>query len=440
LFSTRCYVAGVGRLGIVVLAVVALVSATAAYAGDPGYSNWHGHVRPAAPLPRSNHPGSAGGDVSSRVRPGSRRKLSKRCITRRRVRTCRYYSRGRLVKVCTKRPRHKQHCRRFHSTTAPGPASSRSVLYARLNSGYTNPLLPPVVRFYKDNDGWCSGTLVLRGIVLTAAHCLFANRTDGHGSYGYYPASSMVVVPGNTIDSAGRSKAPYGVWQVQQVYVPQRWADEDGGVDWGIAVIAPDGSGHYPGDYTGTYPAYWGAHFPYRSRIFRVGYPYSGPFRGASWFYGHGQYFCDNRWDGENGNDNAYTASSYNLLTKPCEMNGGSSGGPVFVQFSDGTWGIIGVNNRGLDGDNGFGLYGVSMWLDDRFGAFWNAVIGGLNGSTYRRNGTTHGRAGLVATAAPLTPAISTSAGWPSGSGPAQRAAPGPPAIRNVLAQLVFRG
>jgi hypothetical protein len=31
-------------------------------------------------------------------------------------------------------------------------------------------------------------------------------------------------------------------------------------------------------------------------------------------------------------------------------MNGGASGGPVFTQFANGKWYVVGVNNLGSDG------------------------------------------------------------------------------------------
>jgi trypsin len=247
--------------------------------------------------------------------------------------------------------------------------------------------MPGVVRFYKDNEGWCSGTLLLRGIVLTAAHCLFANRTDGDGLYGYFPTTSLVVTPGNYADLTGRGRAPYGNWEVANAWVPQGWADEDGGLDWGLVALKPDASGNYAGDYTGTYAAQWNAQIPVGAQFFKVGYPYTGPFRTASWYFGHGQYFCDVSWDGDHGNNWAYTISSFNLWLGPCEMNGGSSGGPVFVRFTDGSWKIVGVNNRGYDRADGYGATGVSFWFDERFGQFWNSVINPSGASARARPG-----------------------------------------------------
>jgi hypothetical protein len=228
---------------------------------------------------------------------------------------------------------------------------------------------------------------LLAGIVLTAAHCLFGNRSDPNpdGSYGYLPTSQFVVTPGNYVDANGRARAPYGNWAVDNAFVPHGWTNEDGGLDWGIVVIRPDANGSYPGDLTGTYTARWNVIIPRGARFCKVGYPYSGPFKSAAWWFGNGQYYCDNRWDGENANNWAYTISSFNLVIGPCEMNGGSSGGPVFVQLRDGSWTIVGVNNRGHGRADGYGAVGISFYFDERFGEFWNSVIGQLSGAAARR-------------------------------------------------------
>jgi Trypsin-like peptidase domain len=345
-----------------------LLATVAAHAQAPGFYNTPGETQPGPPpAPDGSFQPIGGNNPPPRTpdgKPNPDARLERSCRMRRRVRICRYTRAGRLVRTCTTRPGRRRRCTRARGATST----------ARIWSGYTNPPLAAVVQVRLDGRAFCSGTLIMPAVVLTAAHCLYGNRTDGAGAGFYGSTGALTVTPGSFIDDQGALHRPYGTFRVRASAVPTRWQYEDGGQDWAIALVARNRARRLPGALTGTYTAYANIAVRAPTRFYNVGYPADGPFS----LNPYGQYFCDTVWDGRNANGPAYTASSFALLTSPCELNGGSSGGPVFVQFSDGRWGIVGVNNRGVRRPDGFGSYGITFYFDGDFAAFLNDALGSI--------------------------------------------------------------
>ena len=141
-------------------------------------------------------------------------------------------------------------------------------------------------------QGFCSGTLVSRGVVLTAGHCLYGNAEMGGGGYIAGPA---FFLPGQTWNANGTPNPLYGEWEAKDWWVTQAWVDDQDGLDWGFLELKPNAQGQYPGDVTGSFQIM--ANIDWNCceiRTYVVGYPGSGIF--AAYPFGNGQYFCDNTW------------------------------------------------------------------------------------------------------------------------------------------------
>ncbi len=228
----------------------------------------------------------------------------------------------------------------------------------------------------------CSGSVIARGLILTAGHCVFSNQHDGtphSGFVNYYDLTTYTVVPDNTLIN-GVNSAPYGGWSVKNMWTTSDYASSGGvGGDWGIIEVNPNAQGQYPGDVVGNLVATWNQ--PTIDQLYSTGYPASFGFALAQYGGGALQYFCDDVWsEKEDHESSAEFGTYYAMLIKPCEETGGASGGPVLTDTSTG-WTVIGVNNRGPEppSQNAFGTYMLSFYLEGRFGEFWDSVVNQVN-------------------------------------------------------------
>lgn len=185
----------------------------------------------------------------------------------------------------------------------------------------------------------CSGNSVSAGnksTVATAGHCL----NEGPGTF----ATNFVFVP-----AYENGTAPYGQWTATSLHAPTQWSSSgDMAYDTGFAVVGRNASGQALADVVGASAVAFNQARGLTYKSF--GYPAASPF------------------NGETLKSCAGTASndSYNPQFKtqgiPCDMTGGSSGGPWF----------IGASSSGAQ--NSVNSYGYDRSAV-MYGPYWGSVI-----------------------------------------------------------------
>jgi len=195
------------------------------------------------------------------------------------------------------------------------------------------------------HDSMCSGTAVIssnHSVVDTAGHCLYM-----YGGWSRNVIFCPLYDNGNT---------PYDCWAARNVEVPSDWINakpNDYHHDFGIAIVAPNSQGNLT-DLVGG--AGWAYNQPANQPFYAYGYPAGYPFDGQT------RRSCEDRLG---------TLSQHgdgNVVSIPCNMTGGSSGGPWFIQ-SRGVWYLNGHN----DFISGIKLgHMFSPYYDDTWYALYN--------------------------------------------------------------------
>ena len=338
--------------------------------------------------------------LGSRGRQGVRARNGTRCRGARRRRVCVTYLDGVVRRRCSVRQRRcilygpdgrragrcrlrgdRRVCgriRRPRTASVGVTRAPRATASGLAWQGWPSPLTPSVgkIEFVKADgrQSSCSGTVVTRTLVLTAAHCLYDARAGGYDRAVYF-------APGMYLNQdLGSYSTPYGVWTAVNYWVPGPWAQGDAAFDYGLIEFAPSAGGAI-GDIVGTNSITAGIRWGMGARVYAMGYPASGFWSTVQGLYGRSQYACDTTWDYQQ----ATIGSGYELWLS-CSMNGGASGGPWFVQLNDGSWTIGGVNDRcfgpNMDSPTAYctpySYYMRASYFDERFLGFWQYVQGQL--------------------------------------------------------------
>ncbi|HET8844488.1 MAG TPA: hypothetical protein VFN35_23670 [Ktedonobacteraceae bacterium] len=178
--------------------------------------------------------------------------------------------------------------------------------------------------FFSNSSGQdfvCSGTAVVsnnKSVVDTAGHCLYW-RNEWMKNVIFCP----LYESGNT---------PYGCWAARELEVPSDWLNpppNDYHHDLGMAIVSANSQGALT-DLVGG--AGWAYNQSPTQPFYAYGYPAGYPFDGQS------RKSCE-------GAGKSWKHGSGTVVSIPCDMTGGSSGGPWFIKNG---------NNWYLNGHNDF--------------------------------------------------------------------------------------
>ncbi|HLZ55705.1 MAG TPA: hypothetical protein VKR06_02060 [Ktedonosporobacter sp.] len=166
----------------------------------------------------------------------------------------------------------------------------------------------------------CSGTAIIsqnHNTVDSAGHCFYWN-----GGWVRNVIFCPLYDNGNT---------PYGCWAARALEVPADWIDakpNDLHHDFGMAIVAANDEGNLT-DVVGG--AGWAYNQPITQTFYAYGYPAAYPFDGQT------RKSCE-------GTGKSWQHAGGKVVSIPCNMTGGSSGGPWYIKSGD-NWYLNGHND-----------------------------------------------------------------------------------------------
>jgi V8-like Glu-specific endopeptidase len=195
---------------------------------------------------------------------------------------------------------------------------------------------------FQGQSASCSGDAVTSGnksVVVTAGHCVKYQGT-WH--------TNWIFVPGYD-----NGNAPYGQWAARKTLTTPQWeASEDLNYDVGVGVVDQLG-GQSLTDVVGSQGIAFNQ--PKNQDMYTFGYPAEAPYDGTKLDYCSGPTFTD-----------FLTSQDHGMA---CDMTGGSSGGPWFIDFAEGS---------GTGQQNSVNSFGYTFLPGYMFGPYFGSDVQNL--------------------------------------------------------------
>jgi V8-like Glu-specific endopeptidase len=200
------------------------------------------------------------------------------------------------------------------------------------------------VFFSMGGGNWiCSGTVVDDSgranfsMVLTAGHCAMDEKT------GAFATNWMFIPAFDTSPTYTCANAAYGCWTATALVVRNEFATAGAfntqaiTNDWALAVVGTGGKSDSQLDALGSYPISFDT-VSKGDKLDAFGYPAAGKYHGSDLVY------CE----GAIGTDARMSNATWGM---PCDMTGGSSGGPWLKGFTAAGGGTLSsLNSYGYSG------------------------------------------------------------------------------------------